>query len=147
MSITIIGLGPGDPRHLTREAWEVLEGAEELWLRTAHRKVMRAFYDKHREPWDQPQGLGDMLREMVLLYVVMSRPDGHLEDHLGDLGDRFGIDFTKLDAICALARAGKTWMARRLLPEVVKSRPSKPKHFAAFTRVAMCLFHNPNKNY
>jgi tetrapyrrole methylase family protein/MazG family protein len=36
MSITIIGLGPGDPRHLTREAWEVLEGAEELWLRTAH---------------------------------------------------------------------------------------------------------------
>lgn len=34
-SITIVGLGPGDPRHLTREAWEVLEAASEVWLRTA----------------------------------------------------------------------------------------------------------------
>jgi tetrapyrrole methylase family protein / MazG family protein len=34
MSITIVGLGPGDPRLLTREAWEVLEAAEEVWLRT-----------------------------------------------------------------------------------------------------------------
>ena len=35
-TITIVGLGPGDPRHLTREAWEVLEAAEEIWLRTKH---------------------------------------------------------------------------------------------------------------
>ncbi|MFN2271787.1 MAG: nucleoside triphosphate pyrophosphohydrolase [Anaerolineae bacterium] len=34
MPITIVGLGPGDPRHLTREAWEVLEAASEVWLRT-----------------------------------------------------------------------------------------------------------------
>jgi len=34
MSITIVGLGPGDPRHLTREAWGVLEAASEVWLRT-----------------------------------------------------------------------------------------------------------------
>ena len=33
-AVTIVGLGPGDPRHVTREAWEVLEAAEELWLRT-----------------------------------------------------------------------------------------------------------------
>jgi len=33
-SITIVGLGPGDPRHLTREAWAVLEAADEVWLRT-----------------------------------------------------------------------------------------------------------------
>ncbi len=33
-TITIIGLGPGDPRHLTREAWDVLESAGEIWLRT-----------------------------------------------------------------------------------------------------------------
>ncbi len=32
--ITIVGLGPGDPRHLTRGAWEVLEAADEVWLRT-----------------------------------------------------------------------------------------------------------------
>jgi tetrapyrrole methylase family protein/MazG family protein len=33
-TVTMVGLGPGDPRHLTREAWEVLEGAGEVWLRT-----------------------------------------------------------------------------------------------------------------
>ena len=36
MTITIVGLGPGDPRHLTREAWSVLEYAGEVWLRTEH---------------------------------------------------------------------------------------------------------------
>jgi len=39
-TITIVGLGPGDPRHLTREAWAVLEAAaedgDEVWLRTEH---------------------------------------------------------------------------------------------------------------
>jgi tetrapyrrole methylase family protein/MazG family protein len=35
-TITIVGLGPGDPRHLTREAWAALEAAREVWLRTEH---------------------------------------------------------------------------------------------------------------
>jgi len=35
MTITIVGLGPGNPEHLTREAWAVLTGAGEVWLRTA----------------------------------------------------------------------------------------------------------------
>lgn len=34
MTITIVGLGPGDPAHLTREAWEVLAGADEVYVRT-----------------------------------------------------------------------------------------------------------------
>jgi tetrapyrrole methylase family protein/MazG family protein len=33
-TITIVGLGPGDARHLTREAWEILEATQEVWLRT-----------------------------------------------------------------------------------------------------------------
>jgi len=33
--ITIVGLGPGDPGHLTREAWDVLTSAREIYLRTA----------------------------------------------------------------------------------------------------------------
>ena len=33
-TITIVGLGPGDPGYLTRQAWEVLEAAAEIWLRT-----------------------------------------------------------------------------------------------------------------
>ncbi len=32
--ITLLGLGPGDPAKLTREAWEVLSSAGEVWLRT-----------------------------------------------------------------------------------------------------------------
>jgi len=35
-TITIIGLGPGDPRHLTQEADAVLKAATEIWLRTKH---------------------------------------------------------------------------------------------------------------
>lgn len=34
MNITILGLGPGDPAYLTREAWQVLLDAEEIHLRT-----------------------------------------------------------------------------------------------------------------
>jgi tetrapyrrole methylase family protein/MazG family protein len=32
--ITLIGLGPGDPEKLTREAWDMLSTADEIWLRT-----------------------------------------------------------------------------------------------------------------
>ncbi|MCC7357907.1 MAG: nucleoside triphosphate pyrophosphohydrolase [Anaerolineales bacterium] len=35
MTITIVGLGPGGPAQLTREAWEVLSTAGEVYLRTA----------------------------------------------------------------------------------------------------------------
>ncbi len=34
MGITIVGLGPGDGRYLTREAWSVLIGTEIIYLRT-----------------------------------------------------------------------------------------------------------------
>jgi tetrapyrrole methylase family protein/MazG family protein len=32
--ITVVGLGPGNPHHLTQEAWQVLGAAGEVWLRT-----------------------------------------------------------------------------------------------------------------
>ncbi len=35
MGIIVVGLGPGDGRLLTREAWSVLAGAERVYLRTA----------------------------------------------------------------------------------------------------------------
>lgn len=34
MTITVVGLGPGDGRFLTREAWQVLSEADTVWLRT-----------------------------------------------------------------------------------------------------------------
>jgi tetrapyrrole methylase family protein/MazG family protein len=38
--ITIVGLGPGDGRYLTREAWQVLVSAETLYLRTKDHPVI-----------------------------------------------------------------------------------------------------------
>ncbi len=38
--ITIVGLGPGSPEHLTCEALEMLSHAEEVWLRTLHHPVV-----------------------------------------------------------------------------------------------------------
>jgi tetrapyrrole methylase family protein/MazG family protein len=41
--ITIIGLGPGAVQHLTREAWEALTAAREVWLRTARHPTVEGF--------------------------------------------------------------------------------------------------------
>ncbi len=41
--ITILGLGPGAPSDLTLAAWRILEGAEEIWLRTRYHPVVAGF--------------------------------------------------------------------------------------------------------
>ncbi len=38
--ITLLGLGPGDPKLLTREAWTLLESATEIYLRTRQHPVV-----------------------------------------------------------------------------------------------------------
>ncbi len=38
--ITLLGLGPGDPQLLTREAWQILASAPEIWLRTRQHPVV-----------------------------------------------------------------------------------------------------------
>jgi len=58
-TITIVGLGPGDPRHLTREAWEVLQAAPELWLRTERHPTVKGL------PPDLPLRSFDALYEEV----------------------------------------------------------------------------------
>ena len=40
MTITIVGLGPGDPAQLTREAWDVLSSAGEVYARTARHPTL-----------------------------------------------------------------------------------------------------------
>ncbi len=40
--ITLLGLGPGNPNQLTREAWELLSSAEEVWLRTRQHPTIAA---------------------------------------------------------------------------------------------------------
>jgi tetrapyrrole methylase family protein / MazG family protein len=39
--ITLLGLGPGDPMKLTREAWDVLASTGEIWLRTKEHPTVR----------------------------------------------------------------------------------------------------------
>jgi tetrapyrrole methylase family protein/MazG family protein len=38
--LTILGLGPGNPNHLTREAWDVLASATEIYVRTARHPTL-----------------------------------------------------------------------------------------------------------
>ena len=41
--ITLLGLGPGNPDQLTREAWDLLNSAGEIFLRTSQHPVVSAF--------------------------------------------------------------------------------------------------------
>ncbi len=41
--ITLLGLGPGDPLLLTRQAWEILEKADEIYLRTRSHPTVAGF--------------------------------------------------------------------------------------------------------
>ncbi len=40
--ITLLGLGPGEPDQLTREAWDLLSNAQEVWLRTRQHPTVAA---------------------------------------------------------------------------------------------------------
>jgi len=82
MSITIVGLGPGDPRHLTREAWEVLSASREVWLRTARHPTvthlpahlaLRSFDDLYESAEDFAQ-VYQAIAERVL--ELGRRPEG-----------------------------------------------------------------------
>ncbi len=42
MTITILGLGPGAPAHLTREAWSLLSQSDEVYLRTRRHPTVDA---------------------------------------------------------------------------------------------------------
>ena len=42
MKIVIVGLGPGDPGALTRQAWDVLSAASEVYLRTARHPTVES---------------------------------------------------------------------------------------------------------
>ncbi|MBU1662171.1 MAG: nucleoside triphosphate pyrophosphohydrolase, partial [Chloroflexi bacterium] len=43
MTITLLGLGPGDPNLLTRQAWQTLEAASEIYLRTSQHPTLAGF--------------------------------------------------------------------------------------------------------
>jgi tetrapyrrole methylase family protein/MazG family protein len=42
MTITIVGLGPGDPALLTRRAWDLISNASDIYVRTARHPTLEA---------------------------------------------------------------------------------------------------------
>lgn len=45
MTITLIGLGPGDPQLITRRAWQLLTTAPQVWVRTRRHPAVAALDD------------------------------------------------------------------------------------------------------
>jgi tetrapyrrole methylase family protein/MazG family protein len=89
--IIIVGLGPGDPQLLTREAWELLANIEEIHLRTRqhptvagfpdHLKIF-SFDDYYRDGVSFPEIYEQILREVMglgrreqgVVYAVPGHP-------------------------------------------------------------------------
>lgn len=82
MGIVIVGLGPGNPDLLTREAWRELAAAEEVWLRTLQHPTveglpnhltLRSFDDVYERAQDFTSVYQEIGREVLRLG---SRPEG-----------------------------------------------------------------------
>jgi tetrapyrrole methylase family protein/MazG family protein len=82
MSITIVGLGPGDASLLTREALEILEGAHEVYLRTRRHPTVASLpthlrvhsFDSLYESEQEFAGVYEKIAAQVL--ELAQRPEG-----------------------------------------------------------------------
>jgi len=72
--IVLLGLGPGDPGLITREAWNILEESSEVWLRTRHHPLVNALpahlsvhsFDQLYEQGEKFQIVYDQIVDQVL---------------------------------------------------------------------------------
>ncbi|MBM3190178.1 MAG: hypothetical protein FJZ90_15835, partial [Chloroflexi bacterium] len=80
--IVIVGLGPGDPELITREAWRVLQEAPEVYLRTARHPtveglppgVVRRSFD---EVYESHETFEQVYAEIVRRVIALGqRPEG-----------------------------------------------------------------------
>jgi tetrapyrrole methylase family protein / MazG family protein len=81
MSITIVGLGPGDPDLLTRRAWRVLSESKEIYLRTARHPGVEALppaiYHNFDDWYDRATDFDSLYREIAEEIVKLGeRPEG-----------------------------------------------------------------------
>jgi tetrapyrrole methylase family protein/MazG family protein len=80
--ITILGLGPGNPDHLTREAWDVLNSATEIFLRTSQHPTVTALpstLEVHSfdELYESEENVEEVYREIVARVLELGeRPRG-----------------------------------------------------------------------
>ncbi len=81
-AITLVGLGPGDPALLTREAWDLISAAPEIYLRTRHHPAVAGFpasiaihsFDDLYESQDTFEAVYDRIIQQVL--ELGQRPQG-----------------------------------------------------------------------
>ncbi|MCE5258137.1 MAG: nucleoside triphosphate pyrophosphohydrolase [Chloroflexi bacterium] len=89
--ITIVGLGPGDPTWITRQAWQILGSASEVYLRTARHEAASSLpvgphYTSFDELYEHNESLTDVYaliaerivhlgqREQGVIYAVPGHP-------------------------------------------------------------------------
>ncbi|HLF00417.1 MAG TPA: SAM-dependent methyltransferase, partial [Anaerolineales bacterium] len=79
--ITILGLGPGSAQYLTREAWEVLSNATEVWARTARHPTLAGLpaglkINSFDDLYDSTEKFEDVYKQIVERVIDLSRRPG-----------------------------------------------------------------------
>jgi len=81
-AITLLGLGPGNPEQLTREAWDVLNGAKEVYLRTRQHPIVAFLPKKLKvhsfdELYEREQNVEAVYEQIVERVLELGRrPEG-----------------------------------------------------------------------
>lgn len=82
--ITILGLGPGSPNHLTREAWQALLKAREVYVRTARHPTLAGLppsvaVHSFDDVYDSAEKFEDVYRQIADRVLELGRrPEGAL---------------------------------------------------------------------
>ncbi|MDH3944128.1 MAG: nucleoside triphosphate pyrophosphohydrolase [Anaerolineae bacterium] len=107
-AITILGLGPGRAELLTRQAWQVLEGAREIYLRTREHPIVN----------DLPQGVEvHSFDEFYEKYDDFEEVYEHIVAEVLELGRRpEGVIY---------AVPGNPFVAEAAVPEIVRRARAK----------------------
>lgn len=75
--ITIVGLGPGDPQLLTRNAWDVLQEADHLWFRTKDHPTVSALDLETIQSFDdlyqELESFDDVYRQIASRLIEQTR--------------------------------------------------------------------------
>jgi len=81
-AITLLGLGPGNPEQLTREAWDVLNSAKEVYLRTRQHPIVASLPKQLKvhsfdELYEREQNVETVYEQIVARVLELGRrPEG-----------------------------------------------------------------------
>lgn len=80
--ITLLGLGPGDPALLTRQAWEIIQNSSEIYLRTQRHPTVAGFpkgveINNFDHLYDEFGNFGEVYEEIIRRVLALgARPHG-----------------------------------------------------------------------